>query len=180
MSSDGKLVISVSGKGGTGKTLTTAMLLKSLIRETKKDILVIDADPATNLPDVLDVPIEKTVGMISHDLKKKIDKGTISYTTSKGDLLESWVHDILVEDDRFDLLAMGRGEGEGCYCFINSVLTRIIDVLSKNYDITLIDMEAGLEHFSRRTDRDVDTLLIITDPSKMGFETARRLKELTN
>ena len=84
-----------------------------------------------------------------------------------------------MEDDRFDLLAMGRGEGEGCYCFINSVLTRIIDVLSKNYDITLIDMEAGLEHFSRRTDRDVDTLLIITDPSKMGFETARRIKELT-
>jgi CO dehydrogenase maturation factor len=73
---------------------------------------------------------------------------------------------------------MGRGEGEGCYCPINAFLTHIIDRLSKNYDITLIDMEAGMEHLSRRTDRDVDIMIVVTDPSSMGLQTARRVREV--
>ncbi len=73
---------------------------------------------------------------------------------------------------------MGRSEGEGCYCFVNNVLTHILDTLTKNYGVILMDMEAGLEHLSRRTDRDVDAMLVVTDPSRMGFETARRIKDL--
>ena len=84
----------------------------------------------------------------------------------------------LVEEDRFDLLAMGRSEGEGCNCFVNNVLTRILDTITRNYSVTILDMEAGLEHLSRRTDRDVDVMLVVTDPSKMGLETAKRIKEL--
>ncbi|MBS7631550.1 AAA family ATPase [Candidatus Bathyarchaeota archaeon] len=172
------LVISVSGKGGAGKTTVTALLLKWLIENTEEVILVVDADPATNLPDVLGAKIEKTVGMVSKQLKDQINMGKIPPTVAKKDLLEAWVHQTLSENDRFDLLAMGRSEGEGCYCYVNSVLTRILDNLTENYSITLLDMEAGLEHLSRRTDHDVDIMLIVTDPSKMGFETAKRIKEL--
>jgi len=111
-------------------------------------------------------------------MKDQIEKGTLSPTVPKKDLLEAWVFETLVEEERFDLLAMGRSEGEGCYCFVNNVLTRILDTLTKNYSVALLDMEAGLEHLSRRTDRDVDAMLIVTDPSKMGFETARRIREL--
>ena len=175
-----KLVISVSGKGGTGKTTIAALLLKWLIQNTKEIMLVVDADPATNLPDVLGVKIEKTVGSVSRQLKDQIDLGTVSLTVPKKDLLEAWVFQTLVEEDRFDLLAMGRSEGEGCYCFVNNVLTRILDSLTDNYSVTLLDMEAGLEHLSRKTDRDVDIMLVVTDPSKMGFETARRIKELVS
>jgi CO dehydrogenase maturation factor len=173
-----KLVISVSGKGGTGKTTLSALLLKWLIENTKEIVLVVDADPATNLPDVLGVKLERTVGQVSKDMKDQIEKGTLSPTGPKRDLLEAWVFQTLVEEDRFDLLAMGRSEGEGCYCFVNNVLTRILDTLTRNYSVAILDMEAGLEHLSRRTDRDVDVMLVVTDPSKMGFETARRVKEL--
>ena len=171
-------VISVSGKGGTGKTTLTALLLKALIRHTD-DILVVDADPATNLPDVLGVKVPKTVGMVTDELKDRIARGVISPMVSKEGMLEAWIFETLVETNCFDLLAMGRSEGEGCYCYVNSVLTKILDTLSRNYTYTLMDMEAGLEHLSRRTDRDVDTMLITTDASKMGLETARRIKELT-
>ncbi len=173
-----KLVISISGKGGTGKTTVTALLLKWLIQNTEKISLVVDADPATNLPDVLGVELHRTVGQSSKELKDKIEAGTLSPTLSKKDVIEANVFQTLVEEDRFDLLAMGRSEGEGCYCFVNNMLTRILDTLTKNYEVALLDMEAGLEHLSRRTDRDVDSMIVVTDPSKMGLETARRIKEI--
>lgn len=175
-----KLVISISGKGGTGKTTVSALLLKWLIQNTEKISLVVDADPATNLPDVLGVELPRTVGQSSKELKDKIEAGTLSPTLSKKEVLEANVFQTLVEEDRFDLLAMGRSEGEGCYCFVNNVLTRILDTLTRNYEVALLDMEAGLEHLSRRTDRDVDSMIVVTDPSRMGFETARRIKELVD
>lgn len=173
-----KLVVSISGKGGSGKTTLTALLLKWLVENTEEIVLVVDADPATNLPDVLGVDLVRTVGEASKDMKDRIEKGTLSPTVPKKDILEAWVFETLVEEERFDILAMGRSEGEGCYCFVNNVLTRILDTLTKNYSIALLDMEAGLEHLSRRTDRDVDAMLIVTDPSRMGFETARRIRDL--
>ena len=173
-----KIVISVSGKGGTGKTTLAALLLKWLMVNTKEVVLIVDADPATNLPDVLGVELLKTVGHVSKEMKDQIERGTLPLTTPKSELLEAWVFQTLVEEDRFDLLAMGRSEGEGCYCYVNNVLTRILDTLTKNYAVTILDMEAGLEHLSRRTDRDVDVMLIVTDPSRMGFQTAKRVKEI--
>ena len=174
-----KLVVSISGKGGTGKTTLTALLLKWIIQNTEEITLVVDADPATNLPDVLGVDISRTVGQASKDIKDRIEKGTLSPTIPKKDILEAQVFQTLIEEDRFDILAMGRSEGEGCYCFVNNILTRILDTLTRNYSVTLLDMEAGLEHLSRRTDRDLDAMIVVTDPSKMGFETAKRIKELT-
>jgi CO dehydrogenase maturation factor len=173
-----KIVISISGKGGTGKTTLSALLLKWVINNTEEIALVVDADPATNLPDVLGIELDRTVGQVSKDMKDRINRGDLSPATPKQDLLEAWVFQTLMEGDRFDLLAMGRSEGEGCYCYVNNVLTRILDTLTKNYSISLLDMEAGIEHLSRRTDRDVDIMLVVTDPSKMGFETAKRVGEL--
>lgn len=174
-----KRVISVSGKGGTGKTTLTALLTKYLIKNTSEPILVVDADPATNLPGILGVEIKKTVGEVTDELKRRIASGSIPLMVSKEGLLDSWIFETLIEGDRFDLLAMGRSEGEGCYCYVNNVLTKILDTLTENYENTIMDMEAGLEHLSRRTERDVDIMFITSDPSKMGLITAQRIKDLT-
>ena len=173
-----KKVISVSGKGGVGKTTIAALLLKVLLKNPKRTVLVVDADPATNLPDVLGVKIEKTVGMVVDELKKKTFNGSFSAAISKEGFLEARIYEVLVETSQFDLLAMGRSEGEGCYCMVNHLLTKIIDAISKNYEVTLMDMEAGLEHLSRRTDRDVDVMLVVADLTKMSLMTAVRIKEL--
>ena len=178
MSKSEKLVIAVSGKGGVGKTSTTALILKTLIDSGVKSILVVDANPDSNLPEVLGIEVQKTVGDVTNELKKAIDRGELPPMLSKRDLLEFKVFEVLKELPEFDLLVMGRTEGEGCYCMVNDVLTEVVDTLSKNYTITLMDMEAGLEHLSRRTDRDVDYMLIVTDLSRMGFLTASRIKKL--
>ena len=180
MTSKRGVVVTVTGKGGTGKTTLVSLMLKLLLRNDGKKILVVDADPATNLPDVLDAPVAVTVGMVATQLKKKIAGDEIPPDMDKKSLLEGLIMQVLVEKPQFDLLAMGRTEGEGCYCLLNNLLTDIIDTLAKNYDLVLIDMEAGLEHLSRRTARDVDVMFILTDPSKMGFQTVKRIRDLVN
>lgn len=173
------LVIAVSGKGGVGKTTTTALMTKILSEnDPEKSILVIDANPDSNLAEVLGIAVTRTVGTVTDDLKKSLEKSEIPPTMTKEDILETRIFEILRETPNFDLLVMGRGEGEGCYCPVNAFLAHIIDRLIKNYDITLMDMEAGLEHLSRRTDRDVDIMMVITDPSSMGLLTAKRVKEV--
>lgn len=175
------VLIATSGKGGAGKTTITALLLKYILERKPDEVpLIVDADPASSMPDVLGMDANKTssVGTMALTLKRQIEKGTLPPEQNKAQILEGGVYGALKEMDHFDILVMGRPEGEGCYCYINSVLTGILDKLSKNYNYTLMDMEAGLEHLSRRTARDVDHLIVVADPSKMGVQTAERVVRL--
>ncbi|MFX1444872.1 MAG: AAA family ATPase, partial [Promethearchaeota archaeon] len=174
-------IVAFSGKGGVGKTTSLVLFLKYIIDNKKaKDILVIDSDPDANVADVIGEEIKfcDTIGGKMKVLKDKIQGFKVSPTTPKNQLIESDVFSCLIEMDEFDLLEMGRSEGSGCYCFINDVLKKVIDSLSKNYDITLLDSPAGLEHFARKTGQDVTDLVIVTDPSKMGIHTMKRILEI--
>jgi len=178
-----KKVITVSGKGGVGKTTALVMFLKYILENDRaKDILVIDSDPDANVADVIDKKVEfsNTIAGKMKVLKDKIQSFKLPPNQPKNQLIEYDVFSSLIEMDKFDLLEMGRQEGEGCYCFINDVLKKVIDTLSKNYDLTLIDSPAGLEHFARKTKRDVSDLIIVTDPSKMGIHTMKRILEITD
>jgi len=172
-------IASISGKGGSGKTTLTALLLKVLLESNSNDdIIVIDADPAMNLHELIGVNVEKSVADIIEEFKRKVDDVEVAVGFSKDALIEYWIYRAIVEANGFDFLSMGRGEGEGCYCYINAVLTRISGKLIRNYSVVLMDMEAGLEHLSRRTDRYVDTLIVMVDPSLMSFKTAEKIKQL--
>ncbi len=176
-----KKVVAFAGKGGVGKTTSLVLFLKYLLEKNNNlNILVIDSDPDANIADVIgeEVQFNQTIGGKMKILKDKIQKRQLPLDTPKNQIIESEVFSTLLEMDDFDLLAMGRSEGEGCYCFINSVLKNVIDTLSKNYDITLLDSPAGLEHFARKTGRSVSDLIIVTDPSKMGFHTMQRIIEI--
>jgi len=175
-------VISFSGKGGVGKSTLLVLMLKHVI-ETKKyeNILVIDADPDANIGDLIgeEINFRETIGGKMTKLQERIQKRQIPLEVSKNQIIESEVFDALIEMDDFDLIEMGRSEGEGCFCSVNNALKRIIDVLAKNYDIVLIDAPAGLEYFARKTGQDVTDLIIVTDPSKMGFHTMERIVEVS-
>jgi len=99
---------------------------------------------------------------------------------SKQEFLDLRVQEALVEQKGYDLIVMGRPEGQGCYCFANNVLRDVLDKLARNYRNIVIDSEAGLEHISRRTLLSVDYLLIVSDCTVRGVRTAGRISALAD
>jgi CO dehydrogenase maturation factor len=170
------VTIAVVGKGGVGKTAVST-LLASMLSE-KGVVLAIDADPSTNLNQALGMPLGKTVGRIREDTTDDIQKGRLSPEIPKQDYLTMRIREAVVEGDNIDLLAMGRPEGPGCYCAANNMLRQAIDKLGYSYKYVVIDSEAGMEHISRQTTRDVDIMLAVTDPTVRGITAAIRMKEL--
>ena len=170
--------IAVAGKGGTGKTTLAGLLIHRLAETQSDPILAIDADPASNLNTVLDLPLEKTVGDVREETSAKARANQLDAGIAKQDLLDYEINSSLVEGTNVDLLAMGRPEGPGCYCAANNMLRLIIDQIAGSYPWVVIDNEAGLEHLSRRTTRDVDVLFIVSDATVRGITTAGRVAAL--
>jgi CO dehydrogenase maturation factor len=136
----------------------------------------VDADPNHNLNQKLGLEIENTIGDLREDIVKSVDN--LPPSMSKHEYVEYQVRMALTESENFDLLVMGRQEGPGCYCYINNILRSYVDALADNYDFIVIDNEAGMEHLSRRTTKAMDALFVVSDPSKIGVETAARIKDL--
>jgi CO dehydrogenase maturation factor len=170
--------IAVAGKGGTGKTTVSALIIDHLVSNHRGSVLAIDADPSTNLNLALGVPLEDTVGDVREETADAVGGSSTMGGLSKWDYLDLRINEALVEERGFDLLAMGRPEGPGCYCAANNILRTSVDRISDAYDYVVIDNEAGLEHLSRRTTRDVDLLLIVSDPSLRGIIAAARVAEV--
>jgi CO dehydrogenase maturation factor len=170
--------IAVAGKGGTGKTTLAGLLIHRLAEAQAGPILAIDADPASNLNTVLDLPLEKTVGDVREETSVKARANLLDAGIAKQDLLDYEINSSLVEGTNVDLLAMGRPEGPGCYCAANNMLRLIIDQIAGSYPWVVIDNEAGLEHLSRRTTRDGDVLFIVSDATVRGITTAGRVAAL--
>jgi CO dehydrogenase maturation factor len=176
--------IALAGKGGTGKTTIAAMIIKYLAQNKGGSILAIDADPSSNLNMVLGLELEWTIGDIREGLLEKVKEsltaggaamGTIGGGMTKREYLDYEVRAAVSEGSRFDLIAMGRPEGPGCYCAVNHNLREVVDSISRGYRYVVIDNEAGMEHLSRRTTRDVDILLVVSDPTQRGIVAAERI-----
>ncbi|MCK5129145.1 MAG: AAA family ATPase [Clostridiales bacterium] len=172
-------LIAVTGKGGVGKTTVSSLIVKQLVAMGKTPVLAIDADPNSCLDAALGVKAEKTVGKVREEAKQKVNKG-LSEGISKQDLLQLKISESLVEATGFDLIAMGRPEGAGCYCYANNVLKSVIGKLSSQYPYVVLDNEAGLENLSRRIVQKVNLLVLVSDQSNSGLETLKRLYSLAH
>ena len=167
-------IIAVAGKGGTGKTTLCGMIVKHLASREKGQVLAVDADPNSNLNEVLGVPAPTTLGDIREEVLKTTSGENAPGGMTKQEYMDFMFGDALAEEDNFDLLVMGRTQGEGCYCFINGILRKQIEKYSNTYSHIVIDNEAGLEHISRGTLPKVDTLILVSDCSRRGIQAAGR------
>jgi CO dehydrogenase maturation factor len=166
----------MAGKGGTGKTTLAGFLIKYLVQKGKTPVLAVDADSNTNLNEVLGIPLHETVGTSREEMKD----GVVQQGMTKQMFMEIKLAEAVVEGEGFDLIAMGRPEGPGCYCAANTLLTMYLGKLIDNYPFVVMDNEAGMEHISRLTTNNVNLLLVVSDASIRGIETAGRINGLVD
>ncbi len=167
-------VIAMAGKGGTGKTTLSALLIRYLVESGKTPVLAVDADANANLNELLGLTVETTLGEIRDRMKTETPPGM-----TKSEYMEMHINQAIIETKGYDLVVMGQPEGPGCYCMANSILAQVIEGLTKSYRYLLVDNEAGMEHLSRLNLRKIKTLFVVSDPSSRGVLTAARIADLT-
>ena len=169
--------IAVAGKGGTGKSTLAALLVAGLLRRGQAPVLAVDADPDASLGSLLGVQPIQSIGDLREEVVREIKNFPAGM--SKASYVEAGLHQIVTEADGFDLLAMGRSEGSGCYCYLNNLIRKFSDDLTPSYRWVVFDNEAGLEHLSRQTTRDVEALLIVISESPLSLQSAARIMAIT-
>ena len=167
-------IIAMAGKGGTGKTTTSALLTKYLLKKKQTPFLLVDADANANLNELLGLDVDLTLGQIRQELKSELPPNI-----TRDQFMELKIHQALIEETGFDLLVMGQPDGPGCYCAANQYLAMTMDKLAENYKYIIVDNEAGMEHLSRMNMRSIDYLLVTSDPSARGILTAKRISDIT-
>jgi len=178
---NGHRTVSVCGKGGAGKTALTAMMTRALVDSGRAGrLLVIDADPALGQLSALGAKTRHTMGQIRETIIRTARAGHKDAKLELAAKLDYMVFEALSEMDGFALLAMGRTETLGCYCPVNDLLQDAIEKLSGSFDTILIDGEAGLEQINRQVVRQLDTLVIVSDPTSRGLETAAVIKQMVD
>jgi CO dehydrogenase maturation factor len=166
-------VIAFAGKGGVGKTTVASLVLHYMGSTGKAPVLAVDADPNSNLGETVGLEVTSTIGDIREKYMK--DPQSVPSGMDKVNYLQTLVEQALIERPAFDLLVMGRQEGQGCYCMVNNILNSYTEKLSAHYKYMVVDNEAGMEHLSRRTSGEVDMLFLVTDYSLRGLRAVRRI-----
>lgn len=164
--------IAVAGKGGTGKTTITGLIIRHLTAKNEGRVLAVDADANMNLNEVLGIEVHQTIGQIREGL------GAVPQGMTKDAFINYKTQECLVEADKFDLVSMGRPEGAGCYCYANTLCKKYVDEMADNYKYVVLDNEAGMEHLSRRTTHNMDVMFAVTDSSVRGIRSAGRIRDL--
>ena len=171
--------IAVAGKGGTGKTSLTGLLINYLATEKSGKVIAVDADANANLNEVLGEKIDITLGAIKEDVnRRERDGNSFPGGMTKAQYMKYRLSTAISEGDGYDLLVMGRSEGTGCYCYVNGILREQLDTISNSYDYLVIDNEAGMEHLSRGTSKSVDVLLLVSDCSRRSIQAVARIRDL--
>ena len=171
------LSVAVAGKGGTGKTTFSALLVRALVEAGVQPVLAVDADPNSCLAEALGVE----QGSFLADIREKGASAEGSPASGMGRVraIEDELQRAVTEADGFDVVAMGRPEGPRCYCYVNSLLRKSLDSLARNYAAVVLDNEAGMEHLSRRTTNNIDVLIAVANPALPSLRAAKRILELS-
>jgi CO dehydrogenase maturation factor len=179
------MIASLSGKGGTGKTSMAALILDELARKGYSGrVLAVDGDPATTLHLALGFPepaatlaaVRDAVTLNARAVNRMLPDDTSPTDYVRGKLEEAGV----IAERRLrrmplDFLAMGQGEGPGCFCDVNRALAAALELIAERYTLIIIDNEAGLEHLGRRRLNRVDFFLAVTTPSPTAWAVVRRI-----
>lgn len=172
-------VFAFTGKGGVGKTSLSALMVRLLEqRHPDKKILAIDADPAIGLATALEITVDRTVNDVRLNFIDELDAPDSPSAVQVLNDAHYEITNTITDCKDFCFMAIGRPEGAGCYCSINSFLKDIIGELSESFDYVVIDGEAGIEQVNRRVMEKVTDLILVSDSSKKGIDVIKTIKNV--
>lgn len=179
--------IAVTGKGGVGKTTLSSVLSHLYAAEGRK-VIAVDADPDANLASALGVarseaekirPIAEMGELIEERMGTK--PGTMGGVFKLNPKVDDLPEGIGYKINSITLMIMGRAKAasSGCYCPENVLLRQLLRHLVVERDeVVIVDMEAGIEHFTRGTADSVDAFIVVVEPGQRSMQTAGVVKEM--
>lgn len=168
--------LGIVGKGGVGKTSTSALLASTFVQRGLR-VLAIDTDSNTNLGMSLGLSMEQTESVPV--LPRALIVGSGGDMTVE-ELLRQYGRETPVGATLLSAIRVTEA-GAGCTCSGHMTVRNILgEAMETNADITIVDMEAGLEHLSRSggTLAHADVLLVVMEPTRKSIVTAARTVEL--
>ncbi len=171
------LTIAVTGKGGVGKTVLTTLMAKIITQLYDYKMLLIDADPThPHLCSMVKLTPEKSLEQIRLNAVRQAHSKSED-TQKLAERIDFDVYEGMAESKNFCLFSIGQPEGPGCFCPSNTLLRKVLESITKDFNIILIDCEAGLEQINRMVLKSVDFIIIVTDISLRSIETANSIRK---
>lgn len=171
--------LAITGKSGSGKTTVTKAFLR-LFQEVypEKSILLFDNDLASELGHSFGLDIRNTIYGIrsgKHEYKTGIPENM-----TKQEFIEWALEDILVPiADNVDIIVSWFVGSKDCRCPITKQLNDAIVKLIERYDIVIFDCEFDLKYLNQLVDIDIDTTLIVANPTDESAHLAKRIEEFS-
>jgi CO dehydrogenase maturation factor len=172
------LKIAVAGKGGAGKTTLAGGL--ALYFSEKYNVIAVDSDPSMNLHTALGVENPRPISELKDLIKDRtvVTEGIFNINPKVDDIPDT--HSAVKENLKLMVMGtVGKG-GEGCMCPENTFLRALLrHLVLKRDEVLILDTEAGVEHFGRKTAEGFDVMLILCEPSVKAIQTANRIYALS-
>ncbi|WP_163327761.1 AAA family ATPase [Desulfurobacterium thermolithotrophum] len=181
--------IVITGKGGVGKTTTSAILSHLFAKDGYK-VLAIDEDPQMNLPYSLGLDEEKAKEIVplSHNFDY-IEEKTGARPGSSWGLFLSLTPDVddvvdkfgIKVTDNISVLVMGTvvQAATGCLCPENTLLDAVVRYISlRKNEVIIMDTQAGVEHFGRALSKGFRHCVVVTDYTFNSIQVAKHTATL--
>ncbi len=170
-----RLKLGVVGKGGVGKT-TVSSLLARAYAERGRHVVAIDTDSNPNLGLSLGLSLAETEAVPVLPRAAVVGTGG---TTAAADLIAEYGRPTPAGTTLLSAIKVAAA-GAGCTCGGHATVRSLLADALVDVDVTLVDMEAGLEHLSRSggTLAHADVLLVVCDPTRKSVLTAARTSAL--
>jgi CO dehydrogenase maturation factor len=171
--------IAVCGKGGVGKS-TVVNLMANALRREGYSVLVLDTDESNpglyRMFGFAEQP-KPLIRLLSRFSAGQPEPNT-EWITRDEIAIQDIPAEYILNRDGLKFLMVGKIEDpfQGCACSMADITRDLMGKLVvKDKEVALVDMEAGIESFGRGVERNVDTVLMVVEPSFESMALAEKI-----